>query len=206
MVIVDSGGGNIRSIENCLLRLGQKSILSKDKNIIAKSKTVILPGVGNGSHCMSRLRELDLIETLKNHTGQVLGICAGMQIMFEYSEEENTEGLGIFEGSIVKFPHQKSCPIPQMGWNQLLFTNKGKTCPLLDGVSEKSYVYYANSYYAPVSQYTLAKSQYSKPLSGIVQKNNFWGIQFHPEKSQDVGEKIFKNFISHVEKQDSEKK
>ena len=190
IVIIDYGAGNIQSIQFAIARLGLKATLSKDQKTIRMADKVIFPGVGEASSAMHKLREsgLDtLIPTLKQ---PVLGICLGMQLMCRYSEEGNTRGLGIFDVEVVKFSTQVK--VPQIGWNQI---TQLKT-PLFEGISEKDYIYLVHSYYAPLCSDTIAVSEYERPYSSALQKDNFWGVQFHPEKSSLVGAQILKNFLT----------
>ena len=190
IVIIDYGAGNIQSIQFAIARLGLKATLSKDQATIRMADKVIFPGVGEASSAMHKLREsgLDtLIPTLKQ---PVLGICLGMQLMCRYSEEGNTRGLGIFDVEVVKFSTQVK--VPQIGWNQI---TQLKT-PLFEGISEKDYIYLVHSYYAPLCSDTIAVSEYERPYSSALRKDNFWGVQFHPEKSSLVGAQILKNFLT----------
>jgi len=190
IVIIDYGAGNIQSIQFAIARLGLKATLSKDQKTIRMADKVIFPGVGEASSAMHKLREsgLDtLIPTLKQ---PVLGICLGMQLMCRYSEEGNTRGLGIFDVEVVKFSTQVK--VPQIGWNQI---TQLKT-PLFEGISEKDYIYLVHSYYAPLCSDTIAVSEYERPYSSALRKDNFWGVQFHPEKSSLVGAQILKNFLT----------
>jgi glutamine amidotransferase len=190
IVIIDYGAGNIQSIQFAIARLGLKATLSKDQETIRMADKVIFPGVGEASSAMHKLREsgLDtLIPTLKQ---PVLGICLGMQLMCRYSEEGNTRGLGIFDVEVVKFSTQVK--VPQIGWNQI---TQLKT-PLFEGISEKDYIYLVHSYYAPLCSDTIAVSEYERPYSSALRKDNFWGVQFHPEKSSLVGAQILKNFLT----------
>jgi len=190
IVIIDYGAGNIQSIQFAIARLGLKAILSKDQETISMADKVIFPGVGEASSAMHKLREsgLDtLIPTLKQ---PVLGICLGMQLMCRHSEEGNTHGLGIFDVEVVKFSSQVK--VPQIGWNQI---TELRTL-LFEGISEKEYIYLVHSYYAPLCNDTIAVSDYETPYSSALQKDNFWGVQFHPEKSSLVGAQILKNFLT----------
>jgi glutamine amidotransferase len=190
IVIIDYGAGNIQSMQFALQRLGYTAILSSDKNIIKEADKVIFPGVGEASSAMKKLKEsgLDiLIPALKQ---PVLGICLGMQLMCRYSEEGDTLGLGIFDVDVVKFTNKVK--VPQIGWNQITDL---KT-QLFKDVAEKEYIYLVHSYYAPLSEETIAISEYELLYSSAMCKDNFWGVQFHPEKSSEVGERILKNFVT----------
>ncbi len=189
IVIIDYGAGNIQSIQFALNRLGYEAILSSDPEIIKGADKVIFPGVGEASSAMEKLRETgleDLIPALKQ---PVLGICLGMQLMCHSSEEGNTKGLGIFDVDVVKF--STKVKVPQIGWNQItdLKTN------LFNLVREQEYIYLVHSFYAPLCKETIAVSEYESSYSSALSKDNFYGVQFHPEKSSYAGEQILKNFL-----------
>ncbi|APU11670.1 imidazole glycerol phosphate synthase subunit HisH [Cellulophaga lytica] len=189
IVIINYGAGNIQSIKFAIKRLGFEAVLTDNVDDILAADKVIFPGVGEASSAMSKLRAsgLDtLIPTLKQ---PVLGICLGMQLMCNASEEGKTKGLGIFNVDVVKFSNKVK--VPQIGWNEIsnLKTN------LFNKVKEKSHIYMVHSFYAPVTNETIATSNYDVDYSAALQKNNFYGTQFHPEKSSEVGEQILMNFL-----------
>lgn len=189
IVIINYGAGNIQSIKFAIKRLGFEAVLTDNVDDILAADKVIFPGVGEASSAMSKLRTsgLDtLIPTLKQ---PVLGICLGMQLMCNASEEGETTGLGIFNVDVVKFSNKVK--VPQIGWNEIsnLKTN------LFNKVKEKSHIYMVHSFYAPVTNETIATSNYDVDYSAALQKNNFYGTQFHPEKSSEVGEQILMNFL-----------
>lgn len=190
IVIIDYGAGNIQSIQFALQRLGYTAILSSDKNIIKEADKVIFPGVGEASSAMKKLKESGLDTVIPMLKQPVLGICLGMQLMCRYSEEGDTAGLGIFDVDVVKFTNKVK--VPQIGWNQITDL---KT-QLFKDVAEKEYIYLVHSYYAPLSEETIAVSEYELLYSSAMCKDNFWGVQFHPEKSSEVGERILKNFVT----------
>ncbi|WP_435313393.1 imidazole glycerol phosphate synthase subunit HisH [Cellulophaga fucicola] len=189
IVIINYGAGNIQSIKFAIKRLGFEAVLTDDVNEILAADKVIFPGVGEASSAMSKLRAsgLDtLIPTLKQ---PVLGICLGMQLMCNASEEGNTTGLGIFNVDVVKFSNKVK--VPQIGWNEIsnLKTN------LFNTIKENAHIYMVHSFYAPLSSETIATSNYDVDYSAALQKDNFYGTQFHPEKSSEVGEQILRNFL-----------
>lgn len=189
IVIINYGAGNIQSIKFAIERLGFKAVLSNDWTEIKAADRVIFPGVGEASFAMKMLIDsgLDvLIPTLKQ---PVLGICLGMQLMCNKSEEGNTTGLGIFDVDVIKFTPKVK--VPQMGWNQIYNLKS----PLFNGINEKEYMYLVHSFYAPDCPEAIATTDYEVEYASALQKNNFYGTQFHPEKSGDVGEQILGNFL-----------
>lgn len=190
IVIINYGAGNIQSIKFAIKRLGYDAVLSNDADEIRNADKVIFPGVGEASSAMKKLRESQLDQLIPNLTQPVLGICLGMQLMCNGSEEGNTNGLGIFDVDVVRF--SKKVKVPQIGWNQI----SDLKSPLFKGVKENSHIYLVHSYYAPVCKQTIATSTYDMDYSAALQSNNFYGTQFHPEKSSDVGEQILRNFLN----------
>lgn len=189
IVIINYGAGNIQSIMFAIERLGLKAVLSDNPEEIKAADKVIFPGVGEASSAMEMLLEsgLDiLIPTLKQ---PVLGICLGMQLMCNKSEEGNTKGLGIFDVDVIKFTAKVK--VPQMGWNNIYDLKSD----LFNGVSENEYMYLVHSYYAPQCPEAIATTDYEVEYASALKKDNFYGTQFHPEKSGDVGEKILGNFL-----------
>lgn len=194
IAIIQGCGTNIASIEFALERLGKKAILTADKKIITDSDYVILPGVNTAKQAMLSLKKLDLVETIRELKQPVLGICSGMQILFDHSEEGDINCLGIFPQRIKSFSADIKLPIPHMGWNQLdIILSKSL---LLENIENNAYVYFVHSYNAVVNDFTIAETIYGNTFSAIVQKNNFYGVQFHPEKSGRVGELLLKNFLN----------
>ena len=190
IAIIDYGAGNVQSVLFALERLGFKGIVTNDWNTIKNADKVIFPGVGEASSAMNTLVDsgLDvLIPTLKQ---PVLGICLGMQLMCKHSEEGNTNGLGIFDVNVVKFSNQVK--VPQMGWNTIYNLKS----PLFSGIKENEFMYLVHSYYAPLSENTIATTNYELEYSTSLQRDNFFGVQFHPEKSGIFGEQILKNFLN----------
>ena len=190
IAIIDYGAGNVQSVLFALERLGFVGIVTNDWITIKSADKVIFPGVGEASSAMKMLQEsgLDvLIPTLKQ---PVLGICLGMQLMCKHSEEGSTNGLGIFDVNVVKF--SQDVKVPQMGWNTI-FNLK---TPLFEGIKENEFMYLVHSYYASLSENTIATTNYELEYSTALQRDNFFGVQFHPEKSGIFGEQILKNFLN----------
>ncbi len=190
LVLIDYGAGNIKSIQFAFKRLGAVAVLSNDPNEIRNADKVIFPGVGEAGSAMQKLREsgLDrLIPTLKQ---PVLGICLGMQLMCETTEEGSTIGLGIFDTSVKKF--SRELKVPQMGWNTITDLKSN----LFKGIPEDAYMYAVHSYYAEDSKYAIAKTTYGPTYASALQRENFYGVQFHPEKSGVSGAKILQNFLN----------
>ena len=190
IAIIDYGAGNVQSVLFALERLGFVGIVTNDWITIKSADKVIFPGVGEASSAMKMLQEsgLDvLIPTLKQ---PVLGICLGMQLMCKHSEEGNTNGLGIFDVNVVKFSQEVK--VPQMGWNTIYNLKS----PLFTGIKENEFMYLVHSFYAPLSENTIATTNYELEYSTALQRDNFYGVQFHPEKSGIFGEQILKNFLN----------
>ena len=191
-VIVNSGCANIASVKFAFERLGANVNVSSDLQEISKADRVILPGVGTFDLAMSGLIKNQLINAIKSLSQPVLGICLGMQLYFEGSAEGVAQGLGLAKGMADKFLSEPNLPVPHMGWNQLENLSDD---PLLKGLDEGSYVYFVHSYFIPLGETTLAETTYGTTFSASVRKENFWGCQFHPERSSDVGATILNNFL-----------
>jgi imidazole glycerol-phosphate synthase subunit HisH len=198
LVIIKYNAGNIQSVLYALERIGVNAIVTDDKEQIQKADKVIFPGVGEASTAMNYLKERKLDILIKNLTQPVLGVCLGMQLMCKYSEENDTDCLRIFDEQVKKFniqqsaiTNQQSFKIPQIGWNNI-YDLKTK---LFSSIDEESYCYFVHGYYAALGEHTIATTNYIQPYSSALHKNNFYGVQFHPEKSAAVGETILKNFI-----------
>jgi glutamine amidotransferase len=192
LVLVDSGGANIGSVRYALQRLGVESRLSADPAEIRAADRVILPGVGAAGPGMARLRELGLVDTLRGLRQPLLGICLGMQLLFESSEEGEVECLGLLPGRIRKLADAPGLRVPHMGWNQLR-SLRGNT--LLEGIAEEAYAYFVHSYAAPVTDDCIAATDHGVPFAAVVSRNNVFGAQFHPERSAAVGARLLRNFL-----------
>ena len=189
IVIINYGAGNIKSIQFAISRLGYEAVLSNDAEEIKKADKVIFPGVGEASSAMKMLKETGLDALIPQLKQPVLGICLGMQLMCNHSEEGDTQGLGIFDVEVKRFSNQEK--VPQIGWNQIsnLKTN------LFKGIREKEYMYLVHSFYATICEETIAETEYGILYSTALRKDNFYGVQFHPEKSSTAGEQILDNFL-----------
>ncbi|MGM0933889.1 MAG: imidazole glycerol phosphate synthase subunit HisH [Bacteroidota bacterium] len=189
IVIVDYGAGNIQSIKFAIKRLGFDAVLSSDTEEIKAADKVIFPGVGEAGSAMKMLKSTGLDKVIPELKQPVLGICLGMQLMCRHSEEGDTEGLGIFHADVVKF--NNGLKVPQIGWNRIYDLKSS----LFDGIKEQEFVYLVHSYYVPECAETIASTEYGVEYTTAIQKDNFYGVQFHPEKSSDAGEKILENFL-----------
>ena len=187
--IIDCGGANLNSIYYSFKRLGINPIISNSINELSKMNAYVLPGVGSADVVMSTLRKKDLINFIKDTNKPILGICIGMQILFDYSEENGTKCLGLIDGNIKKFDINDGINVPQMGWNKV---------ECIDDLSLNGHYYFANSYFNEDSKFTIGYSLYGNKFSSIVKKDNILGCQFHPEKSSIAGEKFLTNFIKTI--------
>ena len=191
--IIDYKSGNIRSLSNALDRLGAEYVISSDANQISAADCILFPGQGNIDQVMKSLKQLGLIEPIKSFQKPFLGICVGMQLLYGQSEEENTKGLEIIPGTVRRFDESDQLKIPQMGWNTVIIAEND---PLFAEIANETYLYFANSFVAPVNDFTLAKSQYGREFTAVCRSGNFYGVQFHPEKSGPIGLQLLKNFLS----------
>ncbi len=192
VVLIDAGGTNIGSVRYALQRLGVDAPLSSDADEIRAATHVILPGVGAAAPGMARLRESGLIDVVRGLTQPVLGVCLGMQLLFDHSEESDTACLGLIPAGLRRFAQQDNLRVPHMGWNSLHIERRS---PLLAGIDSGAFAYFVHSYAAPVGDYTLASCDYGSAFSAVVQRDNFYGAQFHPERSASVGARLLENFI-----------
>lgn len=199
IAIIDYDAGNLKSVEKALLSLGETPVITRDREQILSADKIILPGVGSFGDAMGRLRQYQLVEILRRSVERntpFLGICLGLQLMFERSDEsDGVEGLGLLKGEIVKIPDCPGLKIPHMGWNSL---NIKPGTRLFKGIENGAYVYFVHSYYlkAEDQQVVAASTEYSAHIHAAVEEKNLFACQFHPEKSGDVGLQILKNFIS----------
>lgn len=192
-IIIQYNAGNIQSVLYALERLGVNALVTDDPEKIKTASRVIFPGVGEASTAMQYLKERQLDHLIVSLKQPVLGICLGMQLMCAYSEENNTDCLGIFNEQVKQFkPENISLKVPQMGWNTISHLKS----PLFKGVEENSYAYFVHGYYAAIGDHTIAQTNYILDYSCALQRDNFYGVQFHPEKSAKVGEQIIQNFLS----------
>ena len=191
IAIIDYKMGNLRSVENALKRLGAEFCVTADPAVIRSADRVLLPGVGNAAEAMHNLREAGLVEVIRSLRRPVLGICVGMQVMCRHSEEGDVECLNIFDSHVKRFTPAPDFKVPHMGWNQIS-NLESKLFKDLDG---GSYVYFVHSYYPELCSDTIATSTHGKMFSAALKYENFYGTQFHPEKSGDVGERIIANFL-----------
>ncbi|MDE6791810.1 MAG: imidazole glycerol phosphate synthase subunit HisH [Muribaculaceae bacterium] len=191
IAIIDYDMGNIRSLGNALGRLGAEWVLTSDPEVIASADKVILPGVGNASEAMENLKKRNLPEIIWKLRHPVLGICVGMQVMCRHSEEGDADCMGIFDAKVKRFVEQPGIKVPHMGWSPL----SNMESKLFKGIEKGSYVYFVHSYYAPLCPDTIATSRHPELFSAALKYENFYGTQFHPEKSGEVGEHIIKNFL-----------
>lgn len=190
IAIIDYGAGNVQSVQYALVRLGYDSIITDNSEVIKNSEKVIFPGVGEASSAMNAMKKKGLDQIIPKLKQPVLGICLGMQLMCNRSEERTTEGLKIFDIDVKKFPKGKK--IPQIGWNQIERL-KGR---LFNGIKENEYMYLVHSYYVPLNENTISITNYGFNYATAFQRDNFYGVQFHPEKSSTAGEKLLSNFLN----------
>ena len=192
LVIIQYNAGNIQSVLYALERLGVQATVTDNVEAIQSADKVIFPGVGEASTAMQYLQERGLDKVIKNLKQPVFGICLGMQLMCTYSEENDTNCLGIFEEQVKLFkPNEATIKVPQIGWNTIADLKSN----LFKGVNEESYAYFVHGYYAALGKHTIATTNYVQPYSSALHKDNFYGVQFHPEKSAKVGERIIQNFL-----------
>ena len=192
VAIVKYNAGNIGSVENAVRRMGIEPVVTDDVEKIQRADRVIFPGQGEARSAMEYLKARHLDEVIVDLKQPVLGICIGMQLLCRYSEEQNTDCLGVFDVDVKRFqPQRHEDKVPQMGWNTIENTNTA----LFEGFDRPEFVYFIHSFYVPLCDWTIATTNYIQPYSSALHKDNFYATQFHPEKSGQVGERILKNFI-----------
>jgi imidazole glycerol-phosphate synthase subunit HisH len=191
VVILDTGCANLASVKYAIQRLGYQPIVSRDSQIVLNSDKLFLPGVGSASAAMKQLCDNQLIDLIKACTQPVLGICLGMQLLARYSEEGHVNTLGMIEQNIIHLPDH-GLPLPHMGWNRV-YTDTDT--PLFKNIPPEAYFYFVHSYMLPICSATIASANYGESFSATIQKDNFFGVQFHPERSGKNGAKLLKNFL-----------
>lgn len=194
VVIIKYNAGNVQSVIYALNKLGVEPIISDDPDTIKTADKVIFPGVGEASTAMNYLKNRQLDQIITDLKQPFLGVCLGLQLMCKHSEENNTTCLGVFDLLVKKFPNSNNdgvFKVPQMGWNSIYDLKS----PLFETLKEEEYVYFVHSYYAELGEYTIAQTNYATKFSAALMKDNFFAVQFHPEKSAEVGSKIIDNFL-----------
>jgi glutamine amidotransferase len=194
IAIIDYGAGNVASVANAVTRLGSPFIITSDINGLDKAEKIIFPGVGEASFAINRLHEKGLVNYLKEIKKPLLGICLGMQLLCAHSDEGNVDGLGIFPVNVLRFKSNET-KVPHIGWNTVRYNSGNK---LFKGIDQDDFFYFANSYYVPVDQSTTAVTENKIDFSASFQKDNYFGVQFHPEKSSESGLKVLQNFIEYL--------
>jgi glutamine amidotransferase len=192
IAVIELGCANTASVLFALERLGVEARLSSDADEIAAATKVVLPGVGAAGFAMARIHELGLFVLLRNLKKPILGVCLGQQLLFDSSNEGDVACLGLIPGRVTRMEGSQKLVVPHMGWNQLQVTADD---PLTAGVSDGDYAYFVHSFACPVNEYTLATTTYGAPFAAMVRKDQVWGCQFHPERSQSVGAQILENFV-----------
>lgn len=192
VVLADAGGANTGSVCHALRRLGVEPVLSGDPTVIRAAERVILPGVGAAAAAMARLRELHLVEVLRTLTQPVLGVCLGMQLLCAHSEEGDVDGLGLIEARVTRIGGTSGLRYPHMGWNTV---HARKPHPLLAGAAADGWAYFVHGYAVPMCESTLATCEYGTPFSAAIGRDNFMGVQYHPERSAAFGHAVLRNFL-----------
>jgi glutamine amidotransferase len=193
LVIIGSSGANLASLAFALDRLGASAPVTEDPERISEADRIILPGVGAAQDAMQRLIRAGLDSVIPNLTQPVLGICLGMQLLFSASDEDDADCLGVIHERVTRLPDVRDLPVPHMGWNEVEWDGESH---LLDGLKSGGYAYFVHSYAVPIGPFTLASTDYGGVFSAVVQQGNFYGTQFHPERSSAFGSRILQNFLS----------
>ena len=193
VVLVDNGGANVASLVYAFERLGAEAVVSRDPAVIRAARRVVLPGVGAAGNAMRMLGERELEPVLRALTQPVLGICLGMQLLCEHSEEDDTTCLGLIPARLVRLVGTPECPSPHMGWNSLQVRRPD---PLLEGLDARAYVYFVHGFAAHPTDATLATSDHGTTFTAVLRARNFWGTQFHPERSSAAGARLLANFLT----------
>lgn len=194
IAIIKYNAGNVQSLTYALNRLGVSPIVTDDIETLRSAQKIIFPGVGEASTAMAYLKERNLDKVIKDLKQPFLGVCLGLQLMCKHSEENDTECLGVFDVNVKKFPltnHSSSFKVPEIGWNSVYNLKSS----LYKGINEDSYMYFVHSYYAEINPYTISNTQYSCEFSSGIAKDNYYAVQYHPEKSADIGASLLKNFL-----------
>lgn len=194
LVIIDTGCANLSSVKFAIDRLGYQAEISRDLNQIQQADKLLLPGVGTANAAMNNLQQRNLINTIQQLTQPVLGICLGMQLMTQFSQEGNLSTLGLIDGQTEKLP-EAGLPLPHMGWNQV---NVVGDQPLFTDIPNGSYFYFVHSFAVLPNQHTIATCDYGVPFSAALNNGNFYGVQFHPERSGKVGSQLLRNFVENL--------
>ncbi|MEG1635427.1 MAG: imidazole glycerol phosphate synthase subunit HisH [Rikenellaceae bacterium] len=191
IAIIDYSTGNLRSVENLFKRIGVQYIITSDPKEICSASHVLLPGVGAAGSAMEKLQQRHLSDLIRSLTVPTMGICLGMQLLCSWSEEDNTECLNIFPNRVEKMQQREGIKIPHVGWNRI----ENLTSPLFNNIEQGSYVYFVHSFSADINHCTIATTLHDAPFSASLNNKNFYGCQFHPEKSGAIGEQIMQNFV-----------
>jgi glutamine amidotransferase len=195
IAVVDSGGANLTSVMHALERLNAEAELTADPEKISRAAKVLLPGVGAAGRAMALMRERGLVDCVTKLTQPVLGICLGMQLLFERSQEGPTPCLGLIHGQVNLFAAQEGLTVPQMGWNQVHASRRENRSRLLDGLPDGTNFYFVHSYRAELGPWTAAACDYGAPFTAVAEQGNFFGVQFHPERSGPAGARLLQNFL-----------
>ena len=193
-IVVNLGFGNLSSVCMALERLGCRPIISSDKSQIRDAERLVIPGVGAAKFAADQINRFGLAEILAGFARPVMGLCLGMQLLYEHSEEGDAPGLAVFQGVVARIQGDRNHPIPHMGWNTLSLHNPAH--PLFEGVPNDAFVYFVHSFAAPLGPDTIASCEYGKPFTAVAGRGNLLGCQFHPERSWPIGERILANFLA----------